>query len=166
MNDKLGKIRKDSTFWKLTKPQQKAIQWLFQGKTQKYVSQQLNVDKNTITNWKNNEKFQNAQADYAISRIQPLLNDAVQQTAKMLKSNKTPAMVKFQIIQMLFKQANLLSDNSTPELDKAKIRKANADARVAEARAKAMEDNGQDMEQLLDKMLDTLTKEDEKNVDK
>ena len=72
-------------------------------------------------------------------------------------------MVKFQLIQMLFKYANLLSDNSTPELDKAKIRKANADARVAEARAKAMEDNGQDMEQLLDKMLDTLTKEDKKN---
>ena len=71
-------------------------------------------------------------------------------------------MVKLQAIQTVLKHANLLSDNSTPELDKAKIRKANADARVAEARAKAMEDNGQDMEQLLDKMLYTLTKEDKR----
>lgn len=57
----------------------------------------------------------------------------------------------------------MFADNGTPELDAARIRKANADARVAEARAKAMEDNGQDMEQLLDKMLDTLIKEDKKS---
>ena len=49
------------------------------------------------------------------------------------------------------------------ELTKAQLRKANADARVAEARAKALEDNGQDMELLLDKMLDTITKEDKKS---
>ena len=49
------------------------------------------------------------------------------------------------------------------ELTKAQLRKANADARVAGARAKSMEDNGQDMELLLDKMLDTITKEDKSN---
>ena len=61
------------------------------------------------------------------------------------------------------KLSGMLSENSTPELDKARIRKANADARVAEARAKAMEDNGADMELLLDKMLDTVQKEDKQN---
>ena len=45
----------------------------------------------------------------------------------------------------------------------AQLRKLTADARVAEARAKAMEDNGQDMELLLDKMLDTVQKEDKQN---
>lgn len=49
------------------------------------------------------------------------------------------------------------------ELTKAQLRKANADARVAEARAKALEDNGQDMELLLDKMLDKVEKEDKQN---
>lgn len=52
---------------------------------------------------------------------------------------------------------------TTDPMEKQKLKKLAADARVAEARAKAMEDNGQDMEQLLDKMLDTLTKEDKKN---
>lgn len=52
------------------------------------------------------------------------------------------------------------------ELTKAQLRKANADARVAEARAKALEDNGQDMELLLDKMLDTITKEDKSDESK
>lgn len=45
----------------------------------------------------------------------------------------------------------------------AQLKKITADARVAEARAKAMEDNGQDMELLLDKMLDTITREDDKH---
>lgn len=49
---------------------------------------------------------------------------------------------------------------------KAQLKKLNADARVAEARAKAMEDNGQDVEVLLDKMLETVTKEDKKNESK
>lgn len=48
-------------------------------------------------------------------------------------------------------------------LGKAQLRKANADARVAEAKAKAMEDNGQDIEQLLDKMLVSLDKADDRN---
>lgn len=52
------------------------------------------------------------------------------------------------------------------ELSKAQLRKTNADARVAEARAKSLEDNGQDMELLLDKMLETVTKEDKKNEPK
>lgn len=48
-------------------------------------------------------------------------------------------------------------------LGKAQLRKANADARVSEAKAKAMEDNGQDIEQLLDKMLVSLDKADDRN---
>lgn len=45
----------------------------------------------------------------------------------------------------------------------AQLKKITADARVAEARAKSMEDNGQDMEVLLDKMLKTITDKDGKN---
>lgn len=48
-------------------------------------------------------------------------------------------------------------------LGKAQVRKANADARVAEARAKTLEDNGQDIEKVLDKMLVSLDKADDKN---
>ena len=48
----------------------------------------------------------------------------------------------------------------------AQLKKVTADARVAEARAKALEDNGQDMELLLDKMLDTISKEDKNDEPK
>ena len=48
----------------------------------------------------------------------------------------------------------------------AQLKKLTADTRISEARAKALEDNGQDMELLLDKMLDTITKEDKKDEPK
>ena len=60
----------------------------------------------------------------------------------------------------------LLKRYPTDPLTKAQLRKANAEARVAEARAKAMEDNGADVELLLDKMMDTLAKEDLKHGSK
>ena len=60
----------------------------------------------------------------------------------------------------------LLKRYPTDPLTKAQLRKANADARVAEAKAKAMEDNGADVELLLDKMMDTLAKEDLKHGSK
>lgn len=44
----------------------------------------------------------------------------------------------------------------------AQLKKITADARVAEARAKALEDNGADVEVLLDKMLETVERKDEK----
>ena len=166
MNKNLGKIGRNSAFSKMTKAQQTAIRRLFEKKTLKSIAQEVGVNRNTISNWKNNDDFKEAQSEYAVSMIEPLLFTAVQKLYEMLNSHKTSSLVKFQIIQMLFKYSNLLSDNSTPELDQARIRKANADARVAEARAKAMEDNGADVELLLDKMMDTLAKEDLKHGSK
>ena len=160
------KIGKDSAFDKLTKKKKIAIIRLFEGKTLKEISQEVNCHINTIENWKNNEEFQKARIDYSIYALNHLLPDAVASLSSLITQSKTPAMVKLQAIQTVLKHANLLSDNSTPELDKARIRKANADARVAEARAKAMEDNSADVELLLDKMMDTLAKEDLKHGSK
>lgn len=60
----------------------------------------------------------------------------------------------------------LLKRYPSDPIGKATLRKLNADARVAEARAKSLEDNGQDVEKLLDKMIDTLDKADEGNGNK
>ena len=55
---------------------------------------------------------------------------------------------------------------TTDPMEKQKLKKLAADARISEARAKAMEDNGADVELLLDKMMDTLAKEDLKHGSK
>lgn len=152
-----------TAFSKLTKKKQKAIKLMFEGDlTIKEIAQELHCGERTLYSWKNDALFIKAQNEYAIHVLNNALPESIKELVNLIQHGKSE-MVKLQAIQTVLKHANLLSDNSTPELDKAKIRKANADARVAEARAKAMEENGQDMEQLLDKMLDTLTKEDKKN---
>lgn len=160
----VNKSKGNEAFSKLDKKHQKAVKLLFEGTlTDEQISKEINRSTVTLWKWKNDPLFKQAQQEYAISVLDTALPDSVRELTKLINGKKVPAMVKLQAIQTVFKRAGLFSDNGTPELDKARIRKANADARVAEAKAKAMEDNGQDMEQLVDKMLDTLTKEDKKN---
>ena len=130
--------------------------------TDEEIAKRASCSRSTITRLKRDPNFIQAQQEYAIYQLDHSLPQSVSQLLNLINNSKSD-MVKLQAIQTVFKRAGLFSDNGTPELDKARIRKANADARVAEAKAKAMEENGQDMEQLVDKMLDTLTKEDKKN---
>lgn len=159
------KIGKDSAFDKLTKKKKIAVIRLFEGKTLKEISQEVNCHINTIENWKNNEEFQKARIDYSIYALNHLLPDAVASLSSLITQPKTPAMVKLQAIQTVLKHANLLSDNSTPELDKAKIRKANADARVAEARANVAERLGSEGDDKLDELMEKLISASEKPKD-
>ena len=156
------KIGKDSAFDKLTKKKKIAVIRLFEGKTLKEISQEVNCHINTIENWKNNEEFQKARIDYSIYALNHLLPDAVASLSSLITQPKTPAMVKLQAIQTVLKHANLLSDNSTPELDKARVRKANADARVAEARANVAERLGSEGDDKLDELMDKLISESDK----
>lgn len=155
-----------TAFAKLTKKKQKAIKLMFEGDlTIKEIAQELHCGERTLYSWKNDALFIKAQNEYAIHVLNNALPESIKELVNLIQRGKSE-MVKLQAIQTVLKHANLLSDNSTPELDKARIRKANADARVAEARAKAMEDNGADVELLLDKMMDTLAKEDLKHGSK
>ena len=154
-------------FDKLSKKRKDAVRLVFEHNlTNGEIAKKIGVGESTIRRWKKDPAFIHALHDYSLNKLNNALPLAIQQSYELLENSKTSAMVKFQLIQMLFKYANLLSDNSTPELDKARIRKANADARISEARAKAMEDNGADVELLLDKMMDTLAKEDLKHGSK
>lgn len=155
-----------TAFTKLTKKKQEAVKLMFEGDlTIKEIAQELHCGERTLYSWKNDALFIKAQNEYAIHVLNNALPESIKELVNLIQHGKSE-MVKLQAIQTVLKHANLLSDNSTPELDKAKIRKANADARVAEARAKAMEDNGADVELLLDKMMDTLAKEDLKHGSK
>lgn len=151
-------------FQKLNKKRQKAVEMVFEHRfTNAEIGTEIGVDEKTIRRWKKDPDFIRGLHDYSLNKLNSALPLAVQQSYELLENPKTSAMVKFQLIQMLFKYANLLSDNSTPELDAARVRKANADARLAEARASAMENSGQDVELLLEKMMDKLAEEDLKN---
>lgn len=156
----MKKSKENSAFAKLDRKRQNAVVMLFENElTIEEIAKKLNRSPTTLYKWKNDPLFKQAQYEYAITVLNHALPDAIRELLKLIRNGKSE-MVKLQAIQTVMKQAGLFSDNGTPELDAARIRKANADARVAEARAKAMEDNGQDVELLLDKMMDTLAKED------
>ena len=140
------------SFSKLTKKQQKLVKLLFEGKTTlAEQAKMLQVGERTISTWKTKPVFVKAQHEYAVAQLDNAVPTAVKELMKLITESKSE-MVRLQAIQTVFKRAGLFSDNGTPELDAARIRKANADARVAEARAKAMENSGQDVELLVEKM--------------
>lgn len=162
----IKKSKENSAFFKLDKKHQEAVKLLFEGDLKdEEIAKKINRSTVTLWKWKKDPLFKEAQHEYSISQLNNALPDAIKELLKLIRNGRSE-MVKLQAIQTVLKHANLLSDNSTPELDAARIRKANADARVAEARAKAMEDNGADVELLLDKMMDTLAKEDLKHGSK
>lgn len=163
---KSNKIEHLDDFDKLDKKRKKAVVMQFEGAyTDEEIAKNVGRTRSTITLWKKEQWFKKAFNAYANKLIKNKYRSKAMNTVFELLNAKSE-MVRLQAASTIFKLSGMLSDNSTPELDKAKIRKANADARVAEAKAKAMEDNGQDMEQLLDKMLDTVTREDKKDGNK
>ena len=112
----------------------------------KEIAKELKVSDRAIYKWKNDPLFKQAQQEYAISVLDTALPDSVRELMKLINGKKVPAMVKLQAIQTVFKRAGLFSDNGTPELDKARIRKANADADLTEAKVRALQgsNNGQE----------------------
>lgn len=155
---------KEDPFLSLDKPKQTFIRLDFEGKlSNKEIASKVGVNREaTISNWRSQKWYLPARKAYIEKVIDYKYKDKALQTVFNLLTAKSE-MVRLQAATTVFKLSGMLSDNSTPELDRARIRKANADARISEAKAKAMEDKGQDIELLLDKMLDNLAKEDLKN---
>lgn len=151
-----------TTFSKLTKKKQTAIKMMFEGDlTIKEIAQELQCGERTLYSWKNDALFIKAQNEYAIHVLNNALPESIKELIGLIQHGKSE-MVKLQAIQTVLKHANLLSDNSTPELDKARIRKANADARVAEAKANVAERLGSEGDDKLDELMNKLISESDK----
>ena len=163
---KVDKIGQSGPFFKLDKRRRKAVRLLFEDElSDEEIAKAVQRRRSTLDNWKHNELFRAAQQQYNQLVVKKDFESrALRRLVKLLDAKSE--MVQLQAANSILKLSGMLSDNSTPELDQAKVRKAIADARVAEARAKSMEDNGADMELLLDKMLNTVTKEDKKDESK
>lgn len=160
---KLDKTGQLGPFYQLDKRRRKAVRLLFEDElTDEQIAKAVQRRRSTLDNWKNDALFKAAQQQYNQLVVKKDYESrALRRLVKLLEAKSE--MVQLQAANSILKLSGMLSDNSTPELDKARIRKANADARVAEARAKAMEDNGQDMELLLDKLMDKVESEDQKH---
>ena len=147
-------------FAELTKKQQKLVKLLFEDETT--LAEQakiLQVGERTISTWKTKPVFVKAQHEYAVAQLDNAVPTAVKELMKLITGSKSE-MVRLQAIQTVFKRAGLFTDNGTPELDKA-----NADARVAEARANVAERLGSEGDDKLDELMDKLISASEKPKD-
>ena len=152
-------------FAELTKKQQKLVKLLFEDETT--LAEQakiLQVGERTISTWKTKPVFVKEQHEYAIAQLDNAVPTAVKELMKLITKGKSE-MVRLQAIQTIFKRAGLFSDNGTPELDKARIRKANADADLTEAKVKALQggNNGQEdkVAELMGELADAIRKDSE-----
>ena len=157
---KVNKTGQDGPFYKLDKRRQKAVMLLFEDElTDEEIAKSVQRSRSTLSSWKNEELFKAAQKQYRSLVVKTDYESKALKKLKELLEAKSE-MVQLQSATTILKMASMLSDNDTPELTRAKVRKANADARVAEARAKSLEENGADVEVLIDKMLTTIERKD------
>ena len=133
-------MTQNKAFISLSKKKRKIVKLLFEDElTDQEIADTVSCSRSTIARLKQDPIFIQAQQEYAISVLDRALPDSVRELLKLIHNSKSE-MVKLQAIQTVFKRAGLFSDNGTPELDKARIRKANADADVSEAKAKQLKE--------------------------
>ena len=157
------KISGKGPFFELDGRKQTAVKSMVEDDlTEEQIGKLVERTDRTIRNWKNDELFIAAKEQYLKITVKNTYVPKALKHLYYLMIHAKSEMVQMQSAIAILKMGGQLSDNSTPELDAARIRKANADARVAEARAKAMEDNGQDIEKMVDKILDVIAEEDSK----
>ena len=124
-------------FSKLNKKQQTLIMLDFEGNhSNKEIAPKIGLkNETTVSHWRKRSWYEPAFNSYASRAIKGKYKSLALRTLIDLLDARSE-MVKLQAATSILKLSGMLSDNSTPELDKAKVRKANADAGLAEARLK------------------------------
>lgn len=119
-------------FYNLDKPRRDAIVLLFENQlTDEEIAKKVNRTRRTLAKWKNDPQFKKGQDAYKHVVIKKDYESNAIRKLNGLLSAKSE-MVQLQAANSILKLSGMLSDNSTPELDQAKIRKANAEADMAE----------------------------------
>ena len=158
------KSLQNGPFFELDKRRQKAIIMLFEGNlNDEEIAKSVNRSRQTLNKWKNDYKFKLAQEQYKSLVVKKdFESKALRELVNLL--NAKSEMVRLQTAITILKMSGMISDNSTPELDKAKIRKANAEADIAEYKAQVLKDSGSSGVELLNEYLDKLDTLAEKEV--
>ena len=140
----MTKVHKNSQyddFYSLDKPRRDAIVMLFEDDlSDEQIAENVNRTRRTLAKWKNDPKFKKGQDAYKHVVIKKdYESNAIRKLNSLLSARSE--MVQLQAANSILKLSGMLSDNSTPELDKAKIRKANAEADIAEQKAKLLKND-------------------------
>lgn len=148
---KSDKIRQLTTFYSLPKKQQKTIMLLFSGEmNQGEVADNVGISRTTISAWKQKEVFRQAQDEYNRFMLRDLTSEAIMTMRELLDARSE--MVRFSA-------AKDILDRS---MNDAQIRKAEADADIAESKAKQISNTDETVRIVFN---DNLTPDKEDNQD-
>lgn len=117
----------------LTKAQQTLVRLDFEGgHSNKEIAPKIGLkNETTVSHWRKRPWYEPAFNAYASKAIKGKYKSLALRTLIDLLNAKSE-MVKLQAATSILKLSGMLSDNSTPELDKAKARKASAEADIVE----------------------------------
>lgn len=162
MIKKVQKSIENGPFFQMDKIRQDAVVMLFNDDlTDEQIAKKLHRSPSTLYKWKKDSLFKAAQEQYSRLVVKDYKNDALKKIHDLLDAKSE--MVQLQSATTILKMAGFLSDNSTPELDEAKTRKAKAEANLAEYKANMVTDP----EKIKDKIIiiDDITKENDDGQD-
>lgn len=134
--DKTGQM---GSFGELDKRRQKAIKLLFEDElTDEQIAKNVQRSRSTLDNWKNDPKFKEAQHDYQRLVVkESYASKALMKLYNLMQEAKSE-MVQLQSAISILKMAGMFSENDNPDMIRAKVRKANAEASITEWKAKEL----------------------------
>lgn len=128
-------------YYALPKRQQDAIKLMFSGDlSDAEIGKKVGRKDRTIRAWKNDPRFIAAQREYNYIAVKDYVPEAITTLFDVMRNSKYE-MARITAANSILKLSGMLADNSTPELDKAKARKANAEADIAEHQAKQLKND-------------------------
>lgn len=150
-------------FYNLDKPRRDAIMLLFEDQlTDEEIAKNVNRTRRTLAKWKNDLAFKAGQRAYKEIVVKEDFESLALRKLKNLLNAKSE-MVQLQSATTILKLSGMLSDNSTPGLNKARIRKANAEADMAEQKVAHLKDDKTGITKII--FTDDLVPEVEDNAD-
>lgn len=131
-------------YYSLPKRQQNAIKLMFDGDlSDEEIGKKVGRKPRTIREWKNDPRFIAGQREYNYIAVKDYIPEAIT-TLHDIMINSKYEMARITAANAILKLSGMLSENSTPELDKAKIRKANAEADMAELKVNVLKNGDND----------------------
>ena len=134
-------------FSRLTKAQQTLVRLDFEGgHSNKEIAPKIGLkNETTVSHWRKRPWYEPAFNACASKAIKGKYKSLALRTLIDLLNAKSE-MVKLQAATSVLKLSGMLSDNSTPELDKAKARKASAEADIVEWKRNELTGNNSNRE--------------------
>ncbi len=134
----VDKNRQNDAFYSLDKPRQKAVVMLFEDEmTDEKIAKAVNRSRATLSKWKQQAEFKDELREYRRIALDDYVPDAIKQLHNLSTKAKSE-MVRMQASTSIIGLSGFGNVDDNPHIEAAKIRKLEAEADIAEAKAKMM----------------------------